>query len=78
APLVAAQPAAADVKAEPAPVVAASAVVPLLDPPSLSSSQRIEPVIEPLTEPASEPVVEAPVIAAPAAVPVAPVARLAP
>jgi cellulose synthase operon protein YhjQ len=78
APLVVAQSAAADVKAEPAPVVAASAVVPLLDPPSLSSSQRIEPVIEPLTEPASEPVVEAPVVAAPAAVPVAPVARLAP
>ncbi|QBP74650.1 cellulose synthase operon protein YhjQ [Herbaspirillum huttiense] len=78
APLVVAQPAAADVKPEPAPVVAASAVVPLLDPPSLSSSQRIEPVIEPLTEPASEPVVEAPVVAAPAAVPVAPVVAVAP
>lgn len=79
APLVVAQQAAAgsvdgSAGAEPAPVVAASAVAPLLADPVASSLQRIEPVMDAVTAPSPAPVAAR---LAPVA-PLAPVARPAP
>ncbi|OWY32391.1 cellulose biosynthesis protein BcsQ [Herbaspirillum aquaticum] len=86
APLVVAkaEPAMAPVEnesaaADPAPVVAASAVVPMLAGSPVSPSQRIEPVIEPVVEPALAAANVAVPVPAPAAVaPVPPAAKLTP
>jgi len=62
---------------EPAPVVAASAVVPLLAGRSLATPQRIEPVIEPVAEPAVTPASVSETAPAPAAA-ASPVPAMAP